>query len=256
MSFSFVILDLENKLDVSQLQNFFSKNYAEYEIILCSSQNINKVPNVYNYVFDVTENKEKILNTVIKKCSKKNIVVIRDFLSLEEIKKQTRSLLFTNQIVYFEKDVSKVQRFFWNILQKLIKLLFFKDLLLINANCITYGEIASNVLKKIDSPSNLMRINNWQGIQLVSIDGGKKIKFKYNILKNVLLTFIPLIFTIILISLYFVFKTNISNLFGIIIWLSSIICLVLSVVFGLNWFIKSQIGENILENAKIKGDNK
>lgn len=256
MSFSFIIIDLNNKIDLEKTLNEFEKNYTDFEVIYCSSAKINKTKNVKSFVFDANENSEKILNAVTKEAEKKNIVVVRKFTSVDDIKKQTKSLLLSNQIVFYQKSLNSFQNFFWNILRFFIKLIIFKDFVLCNFNCVTYGEIASNVLKKIEYPSNLMRTNQWQGVQMVGLDGGEKYKFKYNKTKNILSFIIPLLLMIICILVFCIFKSKLDILLNIVLWLVAIICIVVCAVFGVNWFIKSQIGENILEKSKIKEELK
>lgn len=253
-SYSFVILDLNNKINISELCDFLNQNYSDYEVLYCTSKPTNNYLNVINYNFAENEDSEKIINSVIKFCEKNNIIVIREYTTCEDIKRQTNALVLTNQIVYFNKEMSNFKKFFYNILLKLINLLFLKDFILTNSCCVSYGEIASNILKKLEYPSNLMRINGWQGIQLVGVDGGKSFKFNYNKTKSALLTLVPLFFSILLVILFIVLKNKMSTMVKIFIWLTIFISIVLSSVFGINWFIKNEIGENILEKAKIKGE--
>lgn len=253
MSYSFILIDLNNSLDIKDINSNLSKKYNDYEILYCSSKKC-EMDNVISLVFDKDEDVESIINYAVAKITKNNLVVIREFTSCEEIYKQTKSLLLNNQIVYFKKELSPIKKFFWNILYKIIKLLFSKDITLTNFNCVTYGEIATNILYKLEYPSNLMRVNQWQGIQLVDVEGGKKYKFKYNKLKSMPSTFIPLFISILLITLFFIFKSKLNFLIQTIFWLTAIICLVISGIYGINWFIKTQIGENNFKKVKIKGE--
>ena len=252
MSFSFVILDLKNELNLSNVINTFNKYYKDYEIIYCATKQVEKIDKVKQYLFDDKECSEKILNTVLKYSTKTNIVVVRGFTSFEEIKKQTNNLLLTNQIVYFKKQLSPIRMFFYKLFRTITKLIFSNDIVFCNFSCTSYGEIASNVLKKIKYPSNLMRTNEWQGIQLVGIDGGKTYKFKYNCIKSILQCCIPLLVSLVCMFLIFIFKNKFNTLSNILFVLIAIIGVLTSIIFGANWFIKSQIGENILEKADIK----
>lgn len=251
MSFTFLVIDLQNKVNLLELQNNIKQNYADYEIIYCSSKTTTNYDNVVPYCFDSNEDPEKIINSITKYCSKTNLVVVRDFTTFEDIKLQIKNLSLSNQIVYFKKELSLVRQFFWKILHFLIKLILFKDMALVNYGCVTYGEIATNILRKIENPSNLMRTNQWQGIQQVYVSGGRKYKLKYNIKKCLLQTLIPFALMIIGIVVFFVTKAKTDSLFKIINWFFIIICLIMSVVFGVNWFVKSQIGENNIEKSKI-----
>lgn len=253
MSYSFLILDLNNLISISEVNLELGKHFSDYEIIYCSSQKCN-INDVISLEYNSYENIESVINDAVKHANKKNLVVVRKFVSVSEIVKQTKSLLLNNQIVYFKKSMSHFKMFFCKIFCAISKFLFSKEILLVNFNCVSYGEIAANVLKKLEFPSNLMRSNKWQGIQLVGIDGGVKIKFKINTLKNVLLTFIPVFVASLLITLFFVLKPKLSSLFKMVIWITSILCLVISLIFGTNWFIKYQIGENIFVKANVKGD--
>ena len=251
MSFSFIVLDLENKIDVNKFQSQISQNYTDYEIIYCSSKKVSSSPNFIPYMFNKDEESEKILNSVVMNTNKTNIVVIREYTGIEDVIKQTKSLLLNNQVVYFKKQLSPFKKFFWKIVRVFAKMLFSKEITPINYSCATYGEIASNVLRKIEFPSNLMRTNQWQGVQMVTIDGGKQYKFIYDQKKCILQTFIPLALMILGIVLFFVLKTKIDALFKIIIWLFNIICFILFMVYGINWFIKNEIGENISQKSNI-----
>lgn len=254
MSYTFIVLDLENKLDVNNLQNDFNKYYSDYEVLYCSTNLVVPIDNFVCYTFDANQGTEEIINRVLMYGDKQNIVVIREYTNIEDIKKQTQSLLLTNQVVYFTQEKSTLKNFFGKIMHFFAKMLFFKDLIVSNASCVSYGEVASNILKKIESPSNLMRTNQWQGVQLVGIDGGKKYKFKYNYKKYLLKTLIPFIIFIVGIVCFFAFKSKIDILLSIVIWLVNLGCLFLGVVFGTDWYIKSQIGENVYKKAKIKGE--
>ncbi len=251
MSFSFIVIDLDNKIDIKDFQNQIYNNYSDYEIIYCSSKQISNFQNTTTYVFDKNENPEKIINSVVMYANKSNMVVIRDYTNMEDIKKQTKSLLLNNQVVYFKKELSPFKKFIWKIVHFFAKILFAKDIVPINYSCATYGEIATNVLKKIEFPSNLMRTNQWQGVQLVTIDGGKPYKFKYNVKKNIFQTLIPLTLMILGIILFFVFRTKFDVLLKIIVWLFNIICFIIFMVYGLNWFIKNEIGENISQKSNL-----
>lgn len=250
MSFSFIIIDLRNNLNIESIYNQLRHNYSNFELIYCSSKKVQN-KNVVNYIFSADEKTENVVNTIIKYCTKTNIVMIRKFTSITDIKKQTDKLSSHNQIVYFTKKINKFKSILWEILNYFAKLLYHNSVLPINLSCITYGENASNVLKSLEYPSNLMRINKWEGINMIGVDGGEYYRPEYNLKKHVLMFSIPLVATIVSLICYFVFKQKITLLGKVIIWLISFICVILSMLFGVNWFINSKVGQGNQQKAKI-----
>ncbi len=255
MSYSFLILDLNNEVNISSVNAELGNHFLDYEIIYCSSKKCN-LNNVVSLEYNSAENQESVINDAVKHVSKVNMVVVRKFVSVDQIVKQTKSLLLNNQIVYYKKQASSFVSFFWKIFFYIAKFLFSKEIVFVNFCCVCYGEIATNILKKLEYPSNLMRSNQWQGIQLVGIEGGVKTKMENNVLKNSLLTFIPLVVAGVLITLFFVLKPKLGSLFKVIMWITSILCFIITIIFGTNWFIKCQIGENNFIKAKVKGEKK
>lgn len=254
MSYTFIVLDLKNKLDVNILQSDFNKHYSDYEVLYCSTKLVVPIENFVCYSFEENSCPEEVINRVLMYSDKQNIVVIREYTNIEDIKKQTNNLLLSNQVVYFKQEKSAIKKFFGKIIHFFAKMLFFKDLIVTNASCVSYGEVASNILKKIESPSNLMRTNQWQGVQLVGVDGGKKYKFKYNFKKYLFKALITFIILLVGMVGFFVFKSKFDILLNVVIWLVNLVCLFLGIVFGTDWYIKSQIGENVYKKAKIKGE--
>ena len=77
MSFSFIVIDKQNKLNLNEFISYTNAYSQKYEIIYCSSIK-NNDERIRNFVFSEHENTEKILNTVIEKCENNNIIIIRD----------------------------------------------------------------------------------------------------------------------------------------------------------------------------------
>ena len=46
MSFSFVVVDKQNQIDLAFLLAFLNKNYADYEVLYCSSQKMQQTDEV------------------------------------------------------------------------------------------------------------------------------------------------------------------------------------------------------------------
>ena len=255
MSYSFIILDLDNKLKLNDLNSFLAREYGDYEVHYCCSLNTQPIHYIRTYCFDKKENPEAIINRLINKCEKSNIVIIRKFTSFDDIKKQTDNLKKDNQIVMFKKPCSKFKLFFLKIIAFLTKVFFSKETKQINYSCQCFGTQATTVLKQIKYPANATRCGDWQGMDIVYVDGGQKYNFAFNNLKNALCTFIPLVASVALIVIFFLLNTKMTITLKFIAWIVAIISLLTSIIFGLLWFIKKQIGENIYQKAKIKGED-
>ena len=105
-AYSLVVVDRQNLLDLNEFTKYLSKTLGEHEVIYCSSKGISEIENIKNYVFSETENTERILNAVIKKCSMSNIIVVRDVKRYKEISKLIENHTATNQVVYFKKKMN------------------------------------------------------------------------------------------------------------------------------------------------------
>lgn len=250
MSYSFVIIDLKNNLDIGNIYNQLCLHYSQFEVVYCSSKKSN-ISGIVNYVFSNAESTESVINSVVKHCTKSNIIMIRKYTSIADITALTSKLTSKNQIVYFSKPLSKAKTLTWKVLNFFAKLLYHNNVLAMNLSCIAYGENASNVLKVLEYPSNLMRINKWEGINMIGINGGQNYQPEYNLKKHVLLFAVPLTIAAIAIVCYFVFYQKISQLTRVISWLTAIICVILSIMFGVNWFICSKVGQGNQTKAKI-----
>lgn len=254
MSFSFVVVDKQNQIDLAFLLAFLNKNYADYEVLYCSSQKMQQTDEVIPFCFKQEDDTEQIINAVVGYCEKQNIVVIRKFSTCESIKALTDKLKTPNTIAYYQKDYSGIKGYFVNLFQKLANKIYSRNVLLANLDCIAYSANPSAVLKKIEYPSNIMRVFSWVGVDYEPCIGGQEYKIPYSKTKNVLKTIIPLILATILIALFFVLNSKVDLLFNVIIWLTVLICFVLSGLFAVKWFINSQLGDNILQKAEIIKD--
>ena len=90
MSFSFIVIDLEGKVDAGELQKL-KIEYDNYEILYCSPKSLN-CENLVNYTVSGNEHIEEIVNGIMLKCKKDNIVLVRKFQNVEEIVKLTQKL--------------------------------------------------------------------------------------------------------------------------------------------------------------------
>lgn len=252
MSFSFVVVDSINQIDLNSLNVFLQNNYTDYELLYVSSKAVPKQNNVKNFIVDTNEDTENIINAVISKCKKDNIVVIRQLDNFEKIKALTDKLTTPDTIVYYKKDYKGIKKFFYNALNKLSKLIYMRKATFASHAMVVYSENPAKVLKNIEYPSNAMRKFSLTGINITELDCGINYKLKYSRLNNVLKTIIPLILAIVLLVTYILFRTKIPMLWEIIMLLAIMICSTLCVIYGTNWFIKSQIGENISGKADLK----
>ncbi|MBQ7884742.1 MAG: hypothetical protein IJ318_01435 [Clostridia bacterium] len=255
MSFSFIVVDKHNNIDANELSNFLNKNYTDYEVLFCSAQTNNSINKFKFFNVDKSENVEAILNAVTALCTKQNIVVIRQLTSFENLKKLTDGIKTPNTIVCYKKHYSGIKGFFCNLFNKLAKLFYAKSITYANHACVAFGTNPSCVLKQLECPSNLMRSFSWSGATVLQIDGEKNYKLSYSKTENALKTFVPLGIMAVLLVVFFIFRAHFDLLTNIVIWLSVFICIVLSLLFGTNWFIKTQIGENITGKATIKQTN-
>lgn len=252
MDFSFIFIDLGNKYKLEDLKNFFNQNYQDYQLIYCSSLlNVTK-DNVNCYFFDENANPELIVNSTISKCTKNNIVIVRKIEEFEEITNATSLLTNDNQIVVLKNKKSKFRLFFHKIAKKLINKVLNRDLKNINHRLICFGKNTSSVLKELKNPSNLSRINNWQGVDYEEIETDKKYKVEYNVTKNVLLTLIPFSIAVTCILIFAFFCKEFNTFVNIVIWLVILSNLAVSSVFGLNWIYKKNVGDNIIDKMNLK----
>jgi len=241
MSFSFIVIDLEGKVDVGELQKLKIEN-DNYEILYCSPKSLN-CENLVNYTVSGNEHIEEIVNGIMPKCKKDNIVLVHKFQNAEEIVKLTQKLTNENQIVCYKKKLNKIEKFFNKICKLYFEKVFKRNFKNIYFGCICFGKTASSVLKSLEFSSNLTRINEWTGIEYVILETEKKYALKYNLISSLSLTLTSLLVSIICFFLGITLKVD--ALFKVIFVLTGLSLLVLSFTFLMNWLYKKNIGDNI-----------
>ena len=254
-SFSFVVVDLNLKIDLAELLQFADSNYNNYEIIYCSTKCNKQHECLKFFKFATNVKVDEILNSVINECWYENIVVIRQIDDFIKLKTITDSLTNDNQIAYFKKDISK-KNFAYKILNKVASKLFAHKIVPIDLSIVGYSKMPTLVLKQLNAPSNILRLNNWVGVERVELSGGGICKMEYSkkryiipLVCNLLAFVVPIVLLSVGIKMDFLLKM-----------LLSLLCLVgglMSFIIAINWFVKSQIGENNFNKAKIlnKGED-
>ena len=206
-----------------------------------------------NYVFSENENTERILNTVINKCEKNNIVIIRDINSYKDIEILIKNYTKNNQIVFRKRKTNKIGSFLYSVYSIIISKFFGHNLLQADYAIALYGEIASKVLKHVVFPAVLLRSNNWTGIDCVLIEETQKnYNFGYNKYKCVFSVITPFIIFTIMLILSLVLKFNFVPLGSVLYYMSMGLCLFISFMFGAKWILNAQMGEAISDKAKYK----
>lgn len=248
MSYSFIVIDKKNELNLDEFINCCGEVCDNFEILYASSNSVNK-ENIKNFKFYENENSEKIINTLVKHSSKKNLIIIRDVSKFKNLKNLIIRHKENNQIVAFKKQQSKFKAFWFNSIKNTIAKMLSHKLMEIDYSMILYGEITTKVLKNIKSPSVLMRTNNFIGIDYVLLDGGDNYKFAYKKKKLAIATIVPFSIALLMVVLYFVaFKMNATLTafyFGMIF-----ILLIVSFIFGSKWILNKILGDNITEEAR------
>lgn len=252
MSYSFVILDLSNQINLKEITSFLNDKIDDYEILYCSQTKIKKTKNVIQYLFDKNEDSEKVINFVVPKCKKNNIVIIRKFSNLTDLQLLLNNHKHDNQIIYFEKKTNKFKNFFSKIFKKIIRIIFSKTITPINHSLVLYGKNPSTVLKNLNYCSNAIRYNKWQGYEEKMLQGGSDYKLKYNIKKYCLKTLITFFAGIFVFASVFIFRYKTIRLVKIIQLFISCSLFILSLIFLMEWILKSKIGENQKQIATPK----
>ncbi len=256
---TFLIMNLDDKLDIKKLASYISQNYFSYQIIVASKKSHGDIFNVSEFVFE-EDDQDKIINTLMQKVEGNKLVLARkiDNDNLEELVNLEKNIKHENQIATLKKEKNKVSKFFFNLLNKIIELIFGYTLYDCNLCCMAFASVPLEVLKVLDNCSLYTKINKWKGLNFVSNKTTlkTKIKFKTKIAKNVLF----LISSIIIIAgcvLVWVFVEYIQKQLLLKLFLVFVMVICLFVVFLeiLRIFIKQKIGENIFDKAEILNKN-
>lgn len=248
---SFIVLDLENKLKLTEFLTFIKTNFNGYDVIYCSSKK-KKSSEIKSYVFKNGCDKEEVLNTVAGKVLGEKVVIIRDVSKYKNILKLTESIKFDNQISCLKYEDKGIVNFFKNVFSKPTILLFGQELSNIDFSVVAYGQVATRVIKTTSNASALTRTNNFVGTKLILLEDGEKYSFKYNKTKAIFKFIIPIVIAIVAIVIRLLIKQKMLAIVTIGFIAFAIICLIMSFIYGLDWFIKSQIGDNVNGKAKYE----
>ena len=256
---TFLVLNLDNEININELSNRISEKYFKYQIIIASTKKHKTIFNVEEYVFD-EKNEDKIINTLMSKVKGNKLVLARKINNdnIEELIKMEQNLKHENQISIIKKEKNKVSRLLFNFLNKIIKLIFGYTFYDGNICCLAFASVPLEVMKVLDNCSLYTKVNKWKGIDFVDAELKikSKVKFKPKISKNILL----LMFSFLIIIgaiLTWVYVEYIKNQFLLQLILVFIIVAFTYVVFveTLCIYSKKKIGENIFDKAKILNKN-
>jgi len=248
--YSVVLIDLKNEINLKEFNKFASSVLGDYEVLYCSSEKANKTQNIYNYVFGANENTEKILNTILSECNYNNIIVVRNPARYKEISKLLENFNSTNEIVYLQKKMGKFKSFWNKFIKNFIGKIFAQKVEPIDFSIVLYGGVAGGILKRIKSPSILMKSINFTGINFVCAGEGEQYKFDYKKTLPVFSTLTPFSIAVLMIVLKLAINFYLYGAFNILYISIVILLFLLSFVFGSKWILKSIFGDNITDKAK------
>lgn len=247
---SFVVVDRKQELNENDFFEFLNSNFEDYEILYCSTRKIEN-ENVINYTFDKNIDTETIINTVTSKCLGNNIVVVRNVKKYKWIADLAGRLENKNEVVFYKRHFSKINSFWYNLMTRIVNWAFNQNLNPIYNDVVVYGEVASTVLKNISNPSILMRTNSFTGVDFKYMEGDTGVyKFEYNKVKAILFTLIPLFVSLTLVIVKATTKFNASTALNLFYYSLIVLGIMFFSIFGLIWFIKTQIGDNKSGKAK------
>lgn len=247
---SFVVVDLKNQLDINEFVTFIDINYPQSQILYCSSKKVDN-QSLSNYIFDESVDSESVINSVTVLCENQNIAIIRDVKNYPKIIQLSEKLKHKNQIVYFEKKsskfISKCSKFFLGI----INYIFNQNIKPIYYGLCVYGENASKILKNIESPSVITKTNTFAGVEYLFVDCNYEYKFNYNNKNVALKTLLPLSISLILLIVKLATGFKVNTVLSLLYYSAVVLGIIFFLVFGMVWFVKSQIGDNIKSKAEI-----
>ena len=178
---SFIVLNTDDKLDITKFANFCNFSFGKCEIFIASKtkhQNLD----VKEFVFE-EENQDKIINTLIPKITGDKLIVLRkiDNNKLEILKKLVFNLKKDNQICILGKKRNKIQEFLFNAINKFMSFMFGYNLYDGSFAQISFGKSALEVLKTIPNSSMYTKVDKWSGVEVIKIeDIPQKIRFAIN----------------------------------------------------------------------------
>lgn len=249
MSYSFIIIDLKNECDINEINNSISSNYKNYEILYCNTAEIKGGKNVVSFSFDKNVNSEEVVNSVLRETKKQNIVLIRKFINVEIIKQITDNLDNKNSVVYLSKKKNFAVNLIDKILNKVTSFVFGKKIKNVNHSAVAYGELVSNVIKNINTPSISSRMNNWTGVSEKYVECSEKYKITYS-KKRIAFALVPLFVSVSSIIVWFLLKSKFGMRFNLLTAFVVLFGFTFFFIFSNLWYFRANVGENITEKAK------
>lgn len=256
---TFLIVNLQNKLNIEKFVNLVEKNYKNYKIIIASTKLHKKYKNVYEYQFDDVE-PDKVINTLMPKVEGERLVLVRQFDNdnLDEILNIEKAIKKNNQISLLKKCKNKFKSIIFNYINKIINLIFGYKLFDGYLSCVGFSSVPLSVLMQIENSSLYTKINKWQGIDLVYVNCNKcqKLKFKTKKIKHFVRIAISLLIMIGVILCWIFIPFLQSKL---LLKMAMIFVILIAFMFVLLdcviLYVKRKIGENIFDKANIIDQN-
>ncbi len=251
---TFIVLNLQDKLNILKFVEFIKSKYSKYEIIIASKKSHNKINDVKEYVFDTTD-EDEVLNTLIPMCNGDKLIVCRNLTNdFEVVEKLEKNLKKQNQITIIKKKRNKISNFLFNWFNKLVFLVcgyYLFDGYIANFG---FGKVAIDVLKNIDNCSFYSKVNKWIGCEIVKIDdtAQKNIDINCKIVLNISRIVLEwlLIVGLVLVWVFVPFVQN--NVFIKIIDVFLIAFIIsLIVLESVVLFVKIKVGKSTSKKAKI-----
>ncbi len=256
---TFLIFNLDDKLNINQLASYIGDKYTKYQIIVASTKFHENVFNVEEFVFE-EKDQDKIINALMTKVNGNKLVLARklDNDNFEELVKLEQSLKHENQIAKIKKERNKVSSFLFDLFNKIITFIFGYTFYDCNICCMAFANVPLEVMKVMDNCSLYTKVNKWNGINFVDVDAklNSKVHFKPKILKNIIFVALS-IFIIAGAILSWIFVEYIQNQFllQLLLVFVIVVCLYVVCVEILSIYVKKQIGDNIFDKAKIMNKN-
>lgn len=203
------------------------------------------------FVFKEQSKKEEIINSLSQNIENGKIIVLRKLINAGELDKFISSS--TDITVCATKKLNKFCQFFYNIWQKIIRLMFDFSFFEGDVSVVALSENASMVAKNLNNLSYATRINRWKGMTQSAVEtSSKPAKKEYDKVKlNVMLVGWILLFFAIIAStvVYFVFEKA-SFLAGFL-WACAIFIGLLSVIISVNiYLLNIKTGKRLFKKAE------
>jgi len=209
-----------------------------------------KAKNVSVNVFSDKIVKEEMINDLKKYLDTGKVVIVRKNIDDDELDKFINS---ESEITMCKINRNKFQTFWFNLWQKIMKMLFGFKYFEGDISIISFSENLFNVINNIDSLSSVSRVNKWRGVSISYIDSKTPpVKKEYNKVKANLMLFGWIAFSLAIIAstvVFFLFvKATIiyAMLFTAAIFISVIGVFIASAIYGMN----IKIGQKNFEEKK------